>query len=230
MEVAGILDDVCDAEIRHYNVFDNGELDTQALFDALEEIATSGDVAVVNLSIGIDHKEIDADTTLKDAITAAINKCVNAGVFVVAGIGESDTFSPAFPATLPNVISVSAVNAYDRPITDSAKGALFSAPGEGVDVMIDAGGYRKQDGSSYAAPYVAASIWLALAANPALNPKAVGGANPQGPMLTLLQASSRPNSPLGSGATDDQKLQFEQRGSNGTIDIKQLALQLGVPV
>jgi hypothetical protein len=49
-------------------------------------------------------------------------------------------------------------------------------------------------------------------------------------MLTLLQASSRPNSPLGSGATDDQKLQFEQRGSNGTIDIKQLALQLGVPV
>ncbi|MGH7460091.1 MAG: S8 family serine peptidase, partial [Longimicrobiales bacterium] len=92
-----------------------------------------------------------------------IRQCMDAGVIVVAAMGERSN-QPIFPAANAGVIAVGAVNPHDRPIKGSNAGphAFIAAPGEGIRVVQDANSYERKDGTSYATAFVSAAVWLAL--------------------------------------------------------------------
>src|SRR5262249_25939160 len=92
-------------------------------------------VKVINLSLGGDATSL----TLQNAI----DRAVAAGVVVVAAAGNDGRGSVSFPASLPNVISVGAVDARKQRAPYSNFGATLSvvAPGGDVDRDDDGDGF-----------------------------------------------------------------------------------------
>ncbi len=120
----------------------------------------------------------------------AIRYAVSRGVLVVAAIGNSATTFADWPAALPHVVSVSAVDARRRPASFSNRDPIhndLAAPGVGLvstvprsvtpsglssDAPGGAGGlldeHGEARGTSFAAPHVTAAAALLLAINPTL--------------------------------------------------------------
>ena len=145
-----------------YNVGDFGP-DSYSVARALYAAAAAG-VDVVNLSLHVAPSPI-----VKEAVEAAIR----AGVIVVAAAGNygaAVAYKPSrFPASLPGVISVGAVDATMRPASFSARdGVDIYAPGTNVVVGGLRGTWIYGNGTSYAAPHVVAALALMRAANPAI--------------------------------------------------------------
>jgi len=87
-------------------------------------------VKVINLSLGGDFES----RALQEAIDAA----TAAGILVVAAAGNDGRDGVSFPASLPNVIAVGAV--------DASKGrASYSNFGEGLDLMAPGGDLDRDD-------------------------------------------------------------------------------------
>jgi serine protease len=91
-------------------------------------------VKVINLSLGGDVES----TAVRDAV----NRAVAAGITVVAASGNESS-AVAFPASLPNVIAVGAVDARKQRAPYSNTGAALDvvAPGGDVDRDDDADGF-----------------------------------------------------------------------------------------
>jgi len=91
-------------------------------------------VKVINLSLGGDTES----TPVRDAV----NRAVAAGIVVVAAAGNENG-SVAFPAALPNVIAVGAVDARKQRASYSNTGAALDvvAPGGDVDRDDDGDGF-----------------------------------------------------------------------------------------
>jgi hypothetical protein len=110
----------------------------------------------------------------------AVQYAVAARVVPVASAGnEQGRGNPAeYPASLPHVVTVASVDADDAPSQFSNSNAAIdlAAPGESiptaVPVALDddgvADGYEIQDGTSFAAPIVAAAVAWVRAARPDL--------------------------------------------------------------
>ena len=90
-------------------------------------------VDVINMSLG--------GATDSESIRNAVTEADNAGVIIVAAAGNSNTSSPMYPASYPEVISVGSVelNYPDAPIR-----APYSNYGDSLDVMAP-GGNTKVD-------------------------------------------------------------------------------------
>jgi hypothetical protein len=205
VEVAGIIAAIrgnrlgvagcCSARLNLYNVYKaDDEYDSKAACDALKAVATS-DAQVVNISLG---------TVVNDVLyEAEIARCINAGVVVVAGMGNLGDETPVFPAAYPGVIAVGATDLGDQWMALSSVGPhiWISAPGESVETVFE----KAVVGTSYATPMVAAAVWLALKNRPDLR-------NPLGPQVTnkvkdlLKQSVAVPNAPpndkIGYGRLD----------------------------
>ncbi|WP_158560948.1 fibronectin type III domain-containing protein [Paenibacillus contaminans] len=96
------------------------------------------------------------------------------GITVVTGAGDDglpvrnggeDAF---YPAALPNVISVGAVNQASAPLPGSNPGADVQAPGEQILGTLPGGQYGAKTGTAAAAAYVAAASALLRSAIPSL--------------------------------------------------------------
>jgi serine protease len=93
---------------------------------------------VINLSLGGDGDS--------EAVTTAINDAVNSGIVVVAAAGNDGTRGITYPARLPNVISVGAVDARKVITSYSNTGPELSVVAPGGDITRDDDGDGFGDG------------------------------------------------------------------------------------
>lgn len=142
--------------------------------------AVQNGARIINMSLG----GLDQSQILEDAINDAVAR----GVVVVAAAGNDGTSQIAFPARLPNVISVGATR------VDGLTRAVFSDWGPQVDVVaagenivgavpqsrcdylfncLPQGPWAVSSGTSFSTPQVAGLAALMLSLNPGLTPSQV---------------------------------------------------------
>lgn len=125
----------------------------ESIASALIWMAQQG-VNVVNISLtGPPNRGLDA---VCRAIMAR-------GMILVAAVGNDGPTAPvAYPAAIPGVVAVTAVDAAHRVLLSANRGPqiAFSSYGVSVTAAVDDGGYETMSGTSFAAPIVAAELAL----------------------------------------------------------------------
>lgn len=119
---------------------------------------------IINLSLG---------GATNDQVTAnAVAYALSRGVLVVAAMGNTGDAVPQFPAALPDVLAVAAVDANDVRAGFSSMGPHVdvSAPGVGILSTVWDNGWGFKDGTSMASPHVAGIAALMLSCNTNLTP------------------------------------------------------------
>ncbi|MDR0944887.1 MAG: S8 family serine peptidase, partial [Bifidobacteriaceae bacterium] len=115
-----------------------------------------------------------ASTAPTPDLGAAVARAQDLGAVVVADAGSSGNSDPAYPASYPGVIGVSAIDDESAPSNTDSFGPDVDLAAPGVNIKVDdasdATGYSCRNGSAYAAAFVAAAASLVLRANPALAP------------------------------------------------------------
>ncbi|WP_243027267.1 S8 family peptidase [Thermus albus] len=119
------------------------------------DLAKTLGAKVINLSLGA--RGVD-DPTLENAIFQARAS----GAVVVAASGNDGGYGVLFPGNLPTVIAVGAVDSTKNRASFSTYGPELDlmAPGVGVLVADESGGYASGDGTSFASPVVAGVVAL----------------------------------------------------------------------
>ncbi len=175
--VAGVIEQLtpgCRFEVFEvlttYGDGDEAEI-AQVLWD-LSQLAEEQRPHIVNLSFG-SYSPIGMEV-LADAV-AALHEV---GVVVVASAGNDATCVPTYPAALPNVVSVGALDEDERPASYTNYGSWVRACSRGTDVVSsffqgfngaeppDAAGadpdnfdgWAQWSGTSFAAPRVVAAL------------------------------------------------------------------------
>ncbi len=130
---------------------------------ALERAMLEG-VQVLNLSFAG-----NADPIVDKLVEAAIQK----GIVVVASAGNGGPGAPpAYPAALPGVIAVTAVDKNERVFNRANRGDYIdlSAPGVGILTTAPRSSFQVSSGTSLATAHVTGAIALLKALNPRFNP------------------------------------------------------------
>lgn len=138
-------------------------VDAAGLADGIDR-AVAGGARVVNLSISVG---VD-DPRLRRAVAQA----QAADVVVVAAAGnQHEKGDPTpYPAAYPGVVGVGAIGPDGNRAATSPVGSYVDivAPGDGVIGAVPGGGHATHQGSSFAAPFVAATAALIRAYRPQL--------------------------------------------------------------
>jgi cell wall-associated protease len=152
--------------------------------------AVSRGAHIINLSLGWPRSK---DTTyLRDAVQFALKK----NVIIVAAAGNNNSLEPLFPCAIEGVICVGALAVDGSWAGFSNYGGVVDvlAPGEGIlstyPLSIDPDlfniqGYEIKNGTSQAAPFVAASMGVLRSLRPDLSSNQIK-------MLTLLNSREKP--------------------------------------
>lgn len=127
---------------------------------------TSADVIAEALGWMLSHKVATVNMSLAGPRNAVLDRVIrdasSKGLQVVAAAGNGGpTAPPAYPAALPGVIAVTAVDK-DRRIyryANHGKYIAVAAHGVAVTAARSGGGYARFDGTSFATPHVTA--WVA---------------------------------------------------------------------
>jgi len=118
--------------------------------DVIEGIVYAADhgARVVNLSVG--------GSVYSDALRDAVDYARNAGLVVVAAVGNDGTDAVLYPAAYPGVLGVSAVDQEDKtwPLSNRGAEVALAAPGVGIRTTALGGTYRAVTGTSPAAAFV----------------------------------------------------------------------------
>jgi hypothetical protein len=83
------------------------------------------------------------------------------GISVVGAVGnDGPSAPPQYPASYPNVVSVTAVDAKGRALVEAGRAAHldFAAPGADLAAALPGKGYARVRGTSFAAPLVSARL------------------------------------------------------------------------
>ncbi|MFM8771243.1 MAG: S8 family serine peptidase, partial [Candidatus Kapaibacterium sp.] len=148
----GIAGLAYDARLRIVRAFDaTGNAEEDDIATAIVYLAQQG-VDVINMSFG---DGVDSPL-MRDAVRyAAARGCV-----LVASAGNTGTISRQFPAGYDEVISVASTNDENRRSPFSSTGPLvaLSAPGQAIVTTSVGSRYRSVNGTSFSAPFVAATI------------------------------------------------------------------------
>jgi len=131
--------------------------------------AADNGAKVINMSLGSRGQT--------GAVTNAIAYARSKGAVVVAAAGNYRSYgSPiSYPAADPGVIAVAATDSSDHYGSFSNAGSYvdIAAPGVGILSTVPSNGYSYYNGTSMAAPHVAALAALLLAKKPSLTPDQV---------------------------------------------------------
>jgi subtilisin family serine protease len=106
-------------------------------------------VAVVNISL------VGAKSVL---LTGLVRAMTSRGFLLVAAVGnDGPTAPPLYPASYPDVIGVTGVDAERRVLPEACRGEQvdFAATGAGVSAAAVGGGFEEIRGTSFATPIVA---------------------------------------------------------------------------
>jgi subtilisin family serine protease len=148
----GIAGLAYDARLRIVRAFDaTGNAEEDDIAAGIVYLALQG-VDVINMSFG---DGVDSPL-MRDAIRFAHER----GCLLVASAGNTGTTSRQFPAGYDNVIVVAATNDENQRSPFSSSGPLvaLSAPGQAIVTTSVGSRYRTVNGTSFSAPYVAATI------------------------------------------------------------------------
>ena len=149
--------------------------------EAIRWAVDQGGARVINLSLVMTDKNTEVEQAVEHAI--------DAGVVVVAAAGNHGTVQDGnpdpFPADYPGVIGVGAVGLDSVRADFSQHGSYVDLAAFGKDVTVAnrGGGHRPDQGTSFSAPYVSATVALILQRFPQLTPAQV---------LQRLQATADP--------------------------------------
>ncbi|MGE5603115.1 MAG: S8 family peptidase [Nitrososphaerales archaeon] len=135
--------------------------------------AANNGASVINLSLG----GAAASQTLCDAVSAAVAK----GKVVVAAAGNADKGRTVlYPAMCPGALAVGATNAADQRAEFSIPGPRVDLAAPGVQIMstwyftgLGQSGYRSEQGTSQAAPFVSGTAALVWARWPSLTAEGI---------------------------------------------------------
>jgi type VII secretion-associated serine protease mycosin len=156
--VAGLAPD---ATILPVRVSDDLASNPAALAQGIEYAALHG-ASVINISTGA--------TLLNPQVRAAVDEAVQRDIVVVAAAGNNGLAgNPAqYPAALPGVVAVAASDINNKRWPKSESGSYIGLTAPGVDIYAAApqGTHQKTSGTSFAAPYVAATAALLRARYP----------------------------------------------------------------
>ncbi|MGA0044831.1 MAG: S8 family serine peptidase [Candidatus Kapaibacteriota bacterium] len=177
-----------------------GNADEDDLAAAIVYAALNG-VQVLNYSFG---DVVDAPI-LADAIRFADAM----GCVQISSAGNTGTISQQYPASYPEILAVAATNSANQRAPFSSTGTMvgMAAPGQSIITTAVGGRYRSASGTSFAAPYVAATAAMLLQQNPGRTPADI---------RALLIASSLDTGPTG----------WDEDVGNGVLRAD-AALQLG---
>jgi subtilisin family serine protease len=129
-----------------------------------------------------------------NALVALAVKAVAArGALIVAAVGnDGPAAPPAYPASYPGVVAVTAVDAKGRVLPEAGRALHvdYAAPGAGLQAAESGGGLTAVRGTSFAAPIVAGELARLL---PAQEPGAARRA------LAALDRIARPGRGVGRG-------------------------------
>jgi Subtilase family len=153
--------------IRAFGAAPNGAESTSFVILKSLDFAASHGAQVVNMSFAGPQ-----DPLLERGIEAAAAK----GMVLVAASGNAGPKSPPlYPAANPNVIAVSATDAYDRLFPASNRGSHIAVSAPGVDIFLPApdGKYQMTSGTSFSAAYISGLAALMIERKPELSPAEV---------------------------------------------------------
>jgi hypothetical protein len=154
-------------------------------------------VQVINLSLGGPKDPL---------ITEFIKEAFARDIVVVAAAGDKGLINyPPYPAALPEVIAVAAVDIKVKPYAEGIRGGFITLCAPGVDIMTTQPGdkYNFCTGTSMAAAYVTGAVALLLQKHPNLKPKEV---------CSLLENSAKDCGPAGR----------DKEFGCGLVDLKKL--------
>jgi hypothetical protein len=147
-------------------VYDLPSLEDSAIIAALDRVAASGP-NVINLSLG--------GPGYSRALYEAVMRAVQRGALVVAAAGNAygQGNPEIYPADFPHVLTVGATDQSDQPaaFSSSSPAVDLSAPGVGLPLSDPANpqNFSLFDGTSFAAPQVAAAASWVWTARPELD-------------------------------------------------------------
>jgi hypothetical protein len=150
--------------IRAFGAAPNGAESTSFVVLKSLDFAASHGAQVVNMSFAGPK-----DPLVERGIAASVSK----GIVLVAASGNAGAKSPPlYPAANPNVIAVSATDAYDRLFPASNRGSHIAVAAPGVEIFLPApdGKYQMTSGTSFSAAYVSGLAALMMERNPQLKP------------------------------------------------------------
>jgi subtilisin len=148
-------------------------------------------IPLINLSAGVPERS--------DSLVRAVQAATAAGVLIIAAAGNGGG-TVGYPAAMPDVVAVTALDAVDQmaPFSATGEGVDLAAPGVSLLSTLPGGGTGRKSGTSFAAPLVAGAAALYLALHPGALPAQTKAAL----VMSAISLPGLPPTQVGAGRLD----------------------------